>query len=92
MECANQGSTQVSVPISPGLWQEVSIVDYQRIALDETISINGVGILGLDGDRSISLGKSESVVLRVRRDGPWIIEPDLVMRMASAKGLLSSNS
>ncbi len=92
VECANQGSTQVSVPISPGLWQEVSIVDYQRIALDETISINGVGILALDGDRSISLGKSESVVLRIRRDGPWIIEPDLVMRMASAKGLLSSNS
>jgi hypothetical protein len=91
VECAKQGRTQVSVPISPGLWQEVNIVDYRRIDLDKVASIKGEGILALDGDRSISLGKSESAVLSVRRDGPWIIEPDTVMRMASARGLLSRN-
>ncbi|MBT6245464.1 MAG: hypothetical protein HOI43_08635 [Gammaproteobacteria bacterium] len=89
VECAKLGKTKVTVPISPGLWQEVGVKDFKRIQLDTTISVSGAGILAFDGDRSIGLGQSETALLKVCRDGPWIIEPDIIMHTAAAKGLLS---
>jgi len=89
VECSDAGKTKLTVPISPGLWQEVGVEDFQRIELDRTIPVNGDGILAFDGDRSISLGQSDTAILKICRDGPWIIEPEIIMHKASARGLLN---
>ena len=73
VKCGEPGTT-ITVPISPGLYNEVHVEAIRKVELSEEITISGPGILAFDGDRTIRLEAGESRVLTVKRDGPWIIE------------------
>ena len=47
----------------------------------------GGGLLAFDGDREIVLDESQSAILRVTRDGPWVIDPSRAMVAAAEQGL-----
>jgi hypothetical protein len=73
---------RVRVPISAGLYGEVDLARLERVRLREKVRLEGPGILAFDGDRSLALEAGEIATLSVERDGPWIIEPEVVMRAA----------
>lgn len=87
---SGQKGKTITVPISPGLYDQVHVHHIQKTKLDEKVTMTGPGILALDGDRTISLGNQTKATLVVRRDGPWIIETPLVMNSAAELGLFES--
>ncbi len=74
-------------PISPGLYANVGIEAVERVELGSEVNWTGPGLLAFDGDREIVLGAGEGVVLRVVRNGPWVIDPARAMVAAAQQGL-----
>ncbi len=88
----NETDRNLTVPISPGLYNDILVKELLRVDLDETIRLTGPGILAFDGDRSVILGESESAELTIRRDGPYIIEAHDIMNEAARQGLFISST
>jgi hypothetical protein len=74
-------------PLSPGLYEMVGIDSVERIELDDPVRWTGPGLLAFDGDREIVLAPDQEVTLRVRRTGPWVIDPTRALRAAATQGL-----
>jgi hypothetical protein len=70
------------------LWQDVGIKDYKRLPLGMPVALGSTGILAFDGDRSYDLAKVSPLAARVERDGPWIIDPQHIMRLAMKDQML----
>jgi len=83
-----QGGRPLRVPISPGLFRTVHIQSAARLALGETTTVVGPGVLAFDGDREVSLGAGDSMQACVRRDGPYVIDPGRTLLEAARGGLL----
>lgn len=75
-------------PISPGLYETVGIDSVDRAEMGTGVRWTGPGILAFDGDREIELSEEESALLRVVREGPWVIHPQRALDAAARKGLL----
>ena len=87
--CSQSASQVVNVPISPGLHANVGIEEIRKIDFGDEAEFTGPGILAFDGDRSIKLAAGESATATIFRDGPWIIDAEHVMKVASERHLLS---
>lgn len=74
-------------PISPGLYRPVHVADVRRIALGERVPITGPGLLAFDGDRERALRDGQRAVLRVERDGPFVIDPGRALQKAAEHGV-----
>ena len=74
-------------PISPGLYANVGIESVDRVELGGEVRWTGPGLMAFDGDREIVLAEDESAILRVVRNGPWVINPDRALSAAAAQGL-----
>lgn len=85
-----QSGKTITVPISPGLYDDVHVQQIRKIEPGEKVTMTGPGILALDGDRTIKLENHEIVTLELRRDGPWIIETPLIMNSAAELGLFET--
>jgi hypothetical protein len=88
VECDASAADRLPVPLSPGLWQDVGIKDYKRLPLGMPVALGSTGILAFDGDRSYDLAKVSPLTARVERDGPWIIDPQHIMRLAMKDQML----
>ena len=89
LQCGKDGRS-ITVPISPGLYSEVTVSQIEKVTLGKTITVTGPGILAFDGDRTIKLSDGEAATLEVRRDGPWIIETAKVMNFAAQNRLFET--
>ena len=74
-------------PLSPGLYETVGIESVERVELGSTVEWCGPGLLAFDGDREIQLEAGEIASLRVRRTGPWVIDPRRALAAAARQGL-----
>ena len=90
VSCDPSASDQLTIPISPGLWQTVGIAAHRRLPLGERVPLGDSGILAFDGDRSFDLARHPSMLGRIERDGPWIINPQHVMNLAAKQSLFLS--
>lgn len=82
-----QTGKSLRIPISPGLYANVGLEGVERIELGDEVRWTGPGLLAFDGDREIVLAEGESVMLRVVREGPWVIDPGRAMVAAAEQGL-----
>ena len=80
---------QIVPPLSPGLFQRVSVADVERIRFDTSVPFHGEGVLALDGDRVYRLTQSGSAQVVIRRDGPRIVDVPAALRYAAERGLLA---
>ena len=76
------------VPISPGLFQTVSVDSHQRISFGEEIVFAGSGVLALDGDREHAITRDTPISVTIRRDGPYVIDITAAMRHVVAEGMM----
>ena len=86
--CApGQGGRALLAPISPGLYRTAFVTSARRIGLGEPVTIEGPGVLELDGDRERLLAAGERAELRVLRDGPWQIDVARALAIGAERGL-----
>ena len=84
------GGARVHAPIAPGLFQDVAVRRARRIAFGEAVEVQGAGTLAFDGERERVLGPGQRAILRVSRDGPWVIDVPRVLARAAREGWLRS--
>jgi hypothetical protein len=78
----------VNAPVSPGLFREVSIASVDAVQFDTPVIFRGNGVLALDGDREHKLNADSAAYIRIRRDGPRVLDVPATMRHATREGLL----
>ena len=82
--------SRLRVPVSAGLYGDVPIRHIERVALNQTVTMEGAGVLAFDGDRAIVVGPGEKTRVTIKRDGPWLIEPNRVLAAAVKTGVLGN--
>lgn len=87
---AGPGGEVVTAPIAPGLYTEVQVRAFRQVGLGETVDVCGPGVLALDGERERRLKPGQVARTTIRRDGPRVVDVQLVMRLAAARGLFRS--
>lgn len=85
VECG-PGGRPLRAPVAPGLYRTVHVREVRTLALDEEVALAAPGIVAYDGDRITRLREGE-VTLRVRRDGPRVIDVGAAMRIAAEREL-----
>lgn len=70
----------VRVPLSPGAFSTVGVIEARRFDSDESICLAGPGVLAFDGERHQRLEKDETVQLTVDRSGPRVIDVRRTLR------------
>lgn len=66
-------------PTAPGHHEPIGIVSYRELDLGETVLTKGKTILAFDGERKVRVKAGQIVEFEIRRDGPWVIQPQIVM-------------
>jgi hypothetical protein len=74
----------VDAPIAPGLYRHVGYDECRRVALGETIELDGPGTLAFDGERKRAV--TSTMRFRIERDGPRVIDARGVLAAAAASG------
>jgi predicted polyphosphate/ATP-dependent NAD kinase len=80
------GGFRVRAPIAPGHHEAIDISNIRRVDLGEAVEFEGLGVLAFDGERERVLKRNQRATLRVGRDGPWVIDVDLVHTRAARAG------
>lgn len=85
-----QEGRRVLAAIGPGLMAEVGITSTDILSPGDTVPVvpERPMILAMDGERAVVLHEGEESTLRLRVDGPWLIDPRRVMDEVVARGLL----
>jgi hypothetical protein len=86
------GGAVVHAPIAPGWFQDVPVRSARLIAFGEEIALEGAGTLAFDGERERVLAPGQRAILRVARDGPWVIDVPRVLGRAAREGWLRSGA
>jgi predicted polyphosphate/ATP-dependent NAD kinase len=79
---APDASRRIIVPLGPGLLAQVGIAATQELRIDQELRwpIGEHTIVALDGERELALAPGQQLGVRLRADGPWIVEGSQVMR------------
>ena len=85
----HEGGRLLRAPVSPGLFRSAHILSAERLPLNQETTIHGPGILAYDGDRERKLAEGESASLTVKRNGPWVINPQRTLQLAAEKQLMA---
>ncbi len=88
VRCGEPAKHRLTIPISPGLYGQISVSAVEPVPMGSETEIRGPGVLALDGDRVMNLGAADRVVAVLRRDGPYVIEAGNIMGVAAEKGVL----
>lgn len=79
------GGKEVLAPIAPGVLQRIPIASCRQFNAQDAISINcdNGNMIALDGEREISIYKGKKITVRLNPAGPWVVDVDRVLSMAS---------
>lgn len=80
------GEFALNAPIAPGLFSRLPIRKHRPIRFDESLRIEGPGIIALDGERERLLKPGQEAHLRVLRDGPLAIDVARAMTISACRG------
>jgi predicted polyphosphate/ATP-dependent NAD kinase len=69
-----QGGRQIRVAVMPGSYSDIAIAHCEQLRFGQAVTLAGPGVLTLDGEREIVLGRGERAELTVRSDGPHVID------------------
>lgn len=86
------GPGGVRAPIAPGLYRPVPVREARILPFDEPIAVEGPGVLAFDGERERVLQSGQRAVLRIRRDGPRVIDVQQALQLAAVRGLFAAEA
>ena len=77
-------------PSGAGVGRRVVVSSWRGMADGEGLAVGKRDcMVALDGERAFSVKRSEQLEMEVRRDGPPIVDVDLALKVAAAKGLFN---
>jgi len=80
---------QVLATLAPGLVTWVGITTYRQLVLDDVVRFQpGTGTVALDGEREIELSAMSLVEVRLRADGPFVVDVPAALEAAARAGHL----
>jgi hypothetical protein len=83
------GGRQVLAALAPGLVTWVGVKEHRRLALGDVVRCHpGVGTIALDGERELELAATSVVEVRLRADGPLVVDVVAALQMAARAGYL----
>jgi len=91
VEAAGDEDLVFTAPLSPGLFRKVAVRSVTRIPFDVAVPMRGPGVLALDGDRDHKLLEGHALNVQIRRDGPLLVDLEIAMRWAVARGMIRAN-
>ncbi|MFN0096209.1 MAG: NAD(+)/NADH kinase [Dehalococcoidia bacterium] len=80
------GADSVLAPIAPGLYLPVPVESYRRLPPGEILEVVGPGVLAFDGERERVLKPGQRATLRIKRDGPRVIDVPRTLQYAARRG------
>ena len=75
---------KVLAAVAPGRFEQVGLASVETLGLGQAMQVVGPGVLAFDGERERPLRAGQRATLRVRRDGPWVVDVGKVLA-ASAR-------
>ena len=81
-----EGGALTNAPIAPGLYQQVPVLEVERIDLGEEIDLDGPSTLAFDGDREHQIQAGTATRAVVRRDGPRVVDVRRTLGVGASKG------
>lgn len=64
----------IRAAVMPGSYADVEIAHCERLRFGQPVMLSGPGVLTLDGEREIVLGRGERAEVTVNSDGPHVID------------------
>ena len=64
----------VRAAVMPGSYSEIDIAHCEQLRFGQPVMLSGPGVLTLDGEREIVLGRGERAEVTVNPDGPHVID------------------
>ena len=89
LDCKGKTLHRLRVPLSPGLYGDISLSSVNKMPMGQSYRCRTPGILAFDGDRSLALNEGDDIAITIQRDGPWVINPQLILEIAAQHGFLS---
>ncbi len=84
-----KGGKQILAALAPGLVTWVSVSAYRWLALDDVVRLqSGTGTVALDGEREIEFSAESGVEVRLRADGPVVVDVPAALTLAAWAGHL----
>jgi predicted polyphosphate/ATP-dependent NAD kinase len=80
------GGEMVTAIVAPGIVAVVPFRSVRHVKFDEPILISGPMVLAFDGERDCDLPDGTTATVSIVPDGPFVIDPELVVRNAVAAG------
>jgi len=80
------GGVTVTAPIAPGYYQPVGVRSYRRVRRNETLMVQGPGVLAFDGERERTLQPGQKAWFRIARNGPRVVSVRRTLRRAARSG------
>lgn len=78
----------VLAPIAPGLIVPVGVQRHAPLAVGASVEVpRGPCTIALDGERERRIQPQDRVVIRLHAEGPWVIDPHLVLAQAAQQGI-----
>ncbi len=74
-------------PLAPGWYATVGLDEVAALAEDEPVEVVGPAVLAFDGERQRFLEPGRRAVLRVRRNGPRVIDTARALTFAAERGV-----
>jgi len=84
-----QGRMQILAPLAPGLVKWVGVTAYRRLALESGVQLQaGTGTIALDGEREIEFPATSVAEVKLRADGPFVVDVPAALKAAARTGHL----
>ena len=86
IEMGPDGEITVLAPIAPGTMREVKVRRYARFGRVESIPVSSApGVIALDGEREVRMGKDGKFSVRLNPEGPIIVDLDRTLHHAASQ-------
>ena len=78
--------SSVLAPIAPGLYRQIGVSDHHRLAFEESVVVEGPGMLAFDGERERLLRAGQRATLTISRTGPLLLDIPSTLHLAASRG------
>ena len=91
IQLGDEGTTQLSAPIAPGLITPVKVITHRRFDESTPLPISYTpSTIALDGEREVVLRKGDKMTVHFNRQGPLVVNLEKTLVEAAKAGLMNN--